>query len=82
MSRRKRPDKRKIYGDPKFNSTLITQFMNVVVSRGKRSIVLNLKDEKAKEVFRELAKEADCVVEAMRPGALARMGLGRRVRET
>jgi small subunit ribosomal protein S7 len=38
MSRRKRADKRKIYGDPKFNSTLITQFMNVVVSRGKRSI--------------------------------------------
>jgi small subunit ribosomal protein S7 len=38
MSRRKRADKRKIYGDPKFNSTLVTQFMNVVVSRGKRSI--------------------------------------------
>lgn len=38
MSRRKRADKRKIYGDPKFNSTLVTQFMNVIVSRGKRSI--------------------------------------------
>jgi crotonobetainyl-CoA:carnitine CoA-transferase CaiB-like acyl-CoA transferase len=45
-------------------------------NRGKRSLVLNLKDERAKEVFRELAKDADAVVEAMRPGALARMGLG------
>jgi crotonobetainyl-CoA:carnitine CoA-transferase CaiB-like acyl-CoA transferase len=45
-------------------------------NRGKRSLVLNLKDEQAKAVFRELAKDADCVVEAMRPGALARMGLG------
>ena len=38
MSRRKRADKRKIYGDPKYNSTLITQFMNVVLGRGKKSI--------------------------------------------
>ena len=34
-------------------------------NRGKRSLVLNLKDEKAKEVFKELAKDADCVVEAL-----------------
>lgn len=45
-------------------------------NRGKRSLVLNLKDEAGKEVFRELVKGADAVVEAMRPGALARMGLG------
>ena len=45
-------------------------------NRGKRSLVLNLKDEKAKQVFRDLVKDADAVVEAMRPGALARMGLG------
>ncbi len=38
MSRRKRADKRKVYPDPKFNSTLITQFMNVVISCGKRSL--------------------------------------------
>ena len=45
-------------------------------NRGKRSIVLNLKDDAAKEVFRDLVRDADAVVEAMRPGALARMGLG------
>jgi small subunit ribosomal protein S7 len=37
MSRRKRADKRKIYPDPKYSSTLITQLMNVIVSRGKKS---------------------------------------------
>jgi crotonobetainyl-CoA:carnitine CoA-transferase CaiB-like acyl-CoA transferase len=45
-------------------------------NRGKRSLVLNLKDDRAKKVFRELAAGADAVVEAMRPGALERMGLG------
>jgi crotonobetainyl-CoA:carnitine CoA-transferase CaiB-like acyl-CoA transferase len=45
-------------------------------NRGKRSLVLNLKSDAGKEVFRELVKGADAVVEAMRPGALARMGLG------
>jgi crotonobetainyl-CoA:carnitine CoA-transferase CaiB-like acyl-CoA transferase len=45
-------------------------------NRGKRSLVLNLKEDSAKQVFRDLVKDADCVVEAMRPGALARMGLG------
>jgi small subunit ribosomal protein S7 len=37
MSRRKRADRRRSYGDPKYNSTLITQFMNVVISQGKKS---------------------------------------------
>jgi crotonobetainyl-CoA:carnitine CoA-transferase CaiB-like acyl-CoA transferase len=45
-------------------------------NRGKRSVQLNLKEEAGKAAFRELAAGADAVVEAMRPGALARMGLG------
>jgi crotonobetainyl-CoA:carnitine CoA-transferase CaiB-like acyl-CoA transferase len=50
--------------------------LHLHINRGKRSIVLNLKEEAAKEAFRELVRDADAVVEAMRPGALARMGLG------
>lgn len=46
------------------------------ISRGKRSIVLDLKTEEGRDLFRELVASADVVVEAMRPGALARMGLG------
>jgi len=46
------------------------------VSRGKRSIVLDLRTEAGRDTFLELAREADAVVEAMRPGGLDRRGLG------
>lgn len=38
MSRRKRAEKRPVYPDPKYRSTLLTQFMNVVITQGKKSI--------------------------------------------
>ena len=44
--------------------------------RGKRSIVLNLKDEADRAVFFDLAREADVVVEAFRPGVVDRLGVG------
>ena len=50
--------------------------MHLHVNRGKRSLVLDLKTAEAREVFRDMARDADVVIEAMRPGALARMGLG------
>jgi len=59
MSRRKRADKRKIYGDPKFNSTLVTQFMNVVVSRGKRSIAEDVVYSALVEFKRKIGGEDD-----------------------
>src|SRR5678815_624538 len=46
------------------------------VSRGKRSIVLDLRTDEGRKTFLELAKDADAVVEAMRPGGLERRGLG------
>jgi crotonobetainyl-CoA:carnitine CoA-transferase CaiB-like acyl-CoA transferase len=56
--------------------------MHLHINRGKRSLTLDLKKPEAVEVFLELAKEADAVVEAMRPGALERRGLGyERLRE-
>lgn len=45
-------------------------------NRGKQSIVLDLKTEQGVELFKELVAKADVVVEAMRPGALERRGLG------
>jgi len=53
-----------------------TSLMHLHLNRGKRSVVLDLKSEEGKALFRELAADADCVVEAMRPGALAKLGLG------
>jgi crotonobetainyl-CoA:carnitine CoA-transferase CaiB-like acyl-CoA transferase len=46
------------------------------ISRGKRSIVLDLRTDSGREAFLELARDADAVVEAMRPGGLDRRGLG------
>jgi crotonobetainyl-CoA:carnitine CoA-transferase CaiB-like acyl-CoA transferase len=50
--------------------------LHLHVSRGKRSLVLDLRKSEAIEVFRDLARDADVVIEAMRPGALARRGVG------
>jgi crotonobetainyl-CoA:carnitine CoA-transferase CaiB-like acyl-CoA transferase len=50
--------------------------LHLHVSRGKRSIVLDLKTEQGRAVFLDLVKDADAVVEAMRPGGLERRGLG------
>ena len=50
--------------------------MHLHVNRGKRSIVLDLRSPEGAEVFRDLVRDADVVVEAMRPGGLARRGLG------
>jgi crotonobetainyl-CoA:carnitine CoA-transferase CaiB-like acyl-CoA transferase len=43
---------------------------------GKRSITLNLKHSKAREVFTRLVKTSDVVVENFRPGVMDRLELG------
>ena len=43
-------------------------------NRGKKSITLNMRSEKGKDIFRELVKDADVVLENFRPGVIARMG--------
>ena len=46
------------------------------INRNKRSLTLNFKDEKAKEIFLKLAKDADVIVENFTPGVMDRFGLG------
>ena len=53
-----------------------TSLMHLHVNRGKQSIVLDLRTEGGAEAFRDLVRDADVVVEAMRPGGLERRGLG------
>ncbi len=48
----------------------------VNLNRGKKSITINLKTEKGKEIFRDLVKESDVVLENFRPGTMDRLGLG------
>ncbi len=45
-------------------------------NRNKRSIGLNLKSDKGREIFYRLAKEADIVVEGFRPCVTERLGIG------
>lgn len=47
-----------------------------VVARGKKSITVNLRIEAGQQIVRDLAKDADVVVENFRPGTMERWGLG------
>ena len=49
-------------------------YMNL--NRNKKGIVLNLKSEKGKEVFRKLVAQSDVVLENYRFGVMDRLGLG------
>lgn len=46
------------------------------INRGKRSLALNLKTEEGRELFLEMVKKADMVVENFVPGVMEKMGLG------
>ena len=50
--------------------------MHLHINRGKRSVTLDLRTPEGVEVYLDLVRGADAVVEAMRPGALAKRGLG------
>ncbi len=45
------------------------------LNRGKRSLILDLRTAEGVAVYLDLVRGADAVIEAMRPGALARRGL-------
>ena len=46
----------------------------VSLNRGKKSIVLNMKNEDGKKLFEKMVKENDVLVENFRPGALEKLG--------
>jgi crotonobetainyl-CoA:carnitine CoA-transferase CaiB-like acyl-CoA transferase len=45
------------------------------LSRGKKSIALNLKDTAARDIFYDMVKSADVVLEGFRPGVVKRLGV-------
>jgi CoA:oxalate CoA-transferase len=45
-------------------------------NRNRRSLTLNLRSPKGKEIFLELVKKADVVVQNFSPGTMERLGLG------
>src|SRR5450756_1178674 len=44
--------------------------------RGKRSVAVDLKSSRGVQVVLQLAEQADCLIEGMRPGVMERLGLG------
>ena len=48
----------------------------LALNRNKRSLALNLQDDRGHQVFRRLLETADVVVENFRPGVMERLGLG------
>lgn len=49
-------------------------YMNL--NRNKKGITLNLKSEKGKQIFLELVKKVDILIENFRPGTMKKLGLG------
>ena len=49
--------------------------MYLSVNRNKRSLVLNLKNQKGRDILLELSKNADVVIHSMRPKAMSRLKL-------
>ena len=47
-----------------------------VADRNKRSIALNLRDQRGVDVVRRLARDVDAVIEGFRPGVADRLGVG------
>ena len=50
--------------------------MHLALNRGKRSMTLDLKSPRGRDLFVELAGLADVVVESFRPGVMDRLGVG------
>jgi alpha-methylacyl-CoA racemase len=47
-----------------------------VMARGRRSLALDLKDPRARQLLLDLIAKADVLVEGFRPGVMERLGLG------
>jgi formyl-CoA transferase len=66
-------------GDPLRQWRLLKDGTSVwwqVQSRNKRSLVLDLKEPQAQDIVRQLATQADVLIENFRPGAMEGWGLG------
>jgi len=59
---------------PPFIGKESAYFMNL--NRNKKSLVLNLKNPKAKKIFLDLVEKSDVILENFRPGTMEKLGLG------
>ena len=59
---------------PPFQKGESAYFMSL--NRGKKSVTLNLKHEKGKEILKSLARKSDILIENFKPGTMDKLGLG------
>ncbi len=57
---------------PPFLNGVSTYFISI--NRNKKSLTLNLKDERGKEILRNMIRKSDIIVENFRPGTLDKLG--------
>ena len=48
---------------------------HLILNRNKKSLTLNLREQKGRQIFLQLSKEADVVLEGFRPGVTKRLGI-------
>ncbi len=66
---------RQLGADPELNKRYMgTSFL--AQNTGKRSITINMKSDKGKEVFHKLVATSDVLIENFRPGVMDRLGVG------
>ena len=58
--------------DPKINGE---SYCYAVLNRNKKSLALDMKDPRGKEVFMKLAARADVIAENFRPGVVGKLGI-------
>lgn len=63
------------YAAKRAEGSVVTQPLGKINGRNKRSILLNLRQESAREVFFELIRQADAFLESNRPGVAKRLGI-------
>jgi crotonobetainyl-CoA:carnitine CoA-transferase CaiB-like acyl-CoA transferase len=69
-----RGDPMRYYGDDRRYDGMAPAF--IAANAGKRSIVVDLKQDSGREVARRLIASSDVVLENFRPGVMERLGLG------
>jgi len=66
-------------GDTARNATIAPlrgeSSIHLFMNRGKKSVVLNLKEERGLDIFYSLVAQADAVIDNFRPGVMNRLGI-------
>ena len=63
-----------IHNTPQTEQDIATRFLKR--TQGVKSVTLNLRDPRGREMFLDMARQADIVLENLAPGSMRRLGLG------